>query len=139
MHNLWGFYHLFQKLLLTENYFLIAAINLTTRSPLYTCPVMTDLCSSTLSTRKFFICTTEHDVDVGWLYKQLFFEYFCKRISFITLHSDGYMMITKWFPISWFIWCLLHDLMASISFDNVLNMNSSNRFNEQGSGMCRTL
>ena len=39
MHNLWVFYYFFQKSLFTENYFLIAAINLTTRVPLYTCLV----------------------------------------------------------------------------------------------------
>ena len=39
MHNLWFFYYFFQKSLLTENYFLIAAINLATWGPLYTCLV----------------------------------------------------------------------------------------------------
>ena len=39
MHNLWFFCYFFQKLLFTENYFLIAAINLATRGPLYTCLV----------------------------------------------------------------------------------------------------
>ena len=34
------FYYFFQKLLFTENYFLIAAINLATRVPLYTCHVL---------------------------------------------------------------------------------------------------
>ena len=33
------FYYFFQKSLFTENYFLIAAINLATRGPLYTCLV----------------------------------------------------------------------------------------------------
>ena len=33
------FYYFFQKSLFAENYFLIAAINLTTRGPLYTCLV----------------------------------------------------------------------------------------------------
>ena len=31
------FYYFFQKSLFTENYFLIAAINLATQGPLYTC------------------------------------------------------------------------------------------------------
>ena len=39
MHNLWGFIIFFQKLLFTENYFLFASIDLTTRGPLYTCLV----------------------------------------------------------------------------------------------------
>ena len=39
MHDLWAFYYFFQKSLFAENYFLIAAINLTTRGPLYTCLV----------------------------------------------------------------------------------------------------
>ena len=39
MHNLWGFYIFFKKSLFTENYFLIAAINLTILGPLYTCLV----------------------------------------------------------------------------------------------------
>ena len=34
------FYYFFQKSLFTENYFLIAAINLATRGPLYTCLVL---------------------------------------------------------------------------------------------------
>ena len=33
------FYYFFQKSLFTENYFLIAAINLATRGPCYTCLV----------------------------------------------------------------------------------------------------
>ena len=40
MHNLWFFCYFFQKLLFTENYFLIAAIHLATRGPLYTCLVL---------------------------------------------------------------------------------------------------
>ena len=40
MHNLWSFYYFFQKSLLTENNFLIAAINLATRGALYTCLVL---------------------------------------------------------------------------------------------------
>ena len=40
MHNLWVFYYFFQKSLFTENYFLIAAMNLATRGPLYTCLVL---------------------------------------------------------------------------------------------------
>ena len=39
MHNLCFFLLFFQKSLFTENYFLIAAINLATRDPLYTCLV----------------------------------------------------------------------------------------------------
>ena len=39
MHNLF-FYYFFQKSLFTENYILIAAINLTTQGPLYTCLVI---------------------------------------------------------------------------------------------------
>ena len=39
MHNLWGFYYFFQKSLFAKNYFLIAAINLTTGGPLYSFPV----------------------------------------------------------------------------------------------------
>ena len=39
MHNLWVFYYFFQKSLFAENNFLIAAINLTTWGPLYTCLV----------------------------------------------------------------------------------------------------
>ena len=42
MHDLWlfYFYHCFQKSLFMEKYFLIAAINLTTRGPLSTCLVV---------------------------------------------------------------------------------------------------
>ena len=40
MHNLWVFCYYFQKSLFAENYFLIAAMNLTTRGPLYTCLVL---------------------------------------------------------------------------------------------------
>ena len=36
MHNLWVFYYFFQKSLLAETYFLIAAMNLTTQGPQYT-------------------------------------------------------------------------------------------------------
>ena len=36
------FYHFFQKSLLTENYFLIDAIKLATRGPLYTCLVLSE-------------------------------------------------------------------------------------------------
>ena len=39
MHDLCFFNYFFQKLLFTEN-FLIAAINLATRGPLYTCLVL---------------------------------------------------------------------------------------------------
>ena len=39
MHNLWVFYQFFQKSRFAENYFLIAAMNLTTRGPQYTCLV----------------------------------------------------------------------------------------------------
>ena len=39
MHNSWVFYYFFQKSIFTENYFLIAVINLATRGPLYTCLV----------------------------------------------------------------------------------------------------
>ena len=39
MHNLCFFYCFCQKLLFAENYFLIAAINLSIRGPLYTCLV----------------------------------------------------------------------------------------------------
>ena len=39
MHKLWFFVIFFQKSLFTENYFLIALINLATRGPLYTCLV----------------------------------------------------------------------------------------------------
>ena len=39
MHSLCVFWLFFQKSLFTENYFLIAAINLATRGPLYTCLV----------------------------------------------------------------------------------------------------
>ena len=39
MHNLWVFYCVFFKNYFSENYFLIAAINLATRGPLYTCLV----------------------------------------------------------------------------------------------------
>ena len=39
MHNLCFFNYFFQKSLFTENYFLIAVINLATRGPLYTCLV----------------------------------------------------------------------------------------------------
>ena len=46
MHNLCFFSYFFQKLLFTENYFLIAAINLATRGPLYTCLVT--ICNLTL-------------------------------------------------------------------------------------------
>ena len=38
---IYGFFnHFFQKSLFTENYFLIGAINLATRGPLYTCLVL---------------------------------------------------------------------------------------------------
>ena len=41
MHNVsMFFYYFFQKSLFTENYFLIAAINLATQFPLYTCLVL---------------------------------------------------------------------------------------------------
>ena len=43
MHNLWVFMLFFQKSLFTETYFLIAAINLATRGPLYTCLILGDL------------------------------------------------------------------------------------------------
>ena len=39
MHNLYIFLLFFQKSLFPENYFLIAAINVATRGPLYTCLV----------------------------------------------------------------------------------------------------
>ena len=40
MHNLWGFFLFFSKIIFfAENHFLIAAINVTTRCPLYTCLV----------------------------------------------------------------------------------------------------
>ena len=42
MHNLCFFYYFFQKSFFTENYFFIAAINLATRGPLYTCLVIFD-------------------------------------------------------------------------------------------------
>ena len=38
MHNL-CFFIVFSKITFTENYFLIAAVNLATRGPLYTCLV----------------------------------------------------------------------------------------------------
>ena len=37
MHKLWVLYYFFQKSLFAVNYFLIAAINLTTRGSLHTC------------------------------------------------------------------------------------------------------
>ena len=37
------FYYFFQKLLFTENYFLIAVINLATQGPLYTCLVLLEM------------------------------------------------------------------------------------------------
>ena len=40
MHNLCFFYYFLQKSIFTENYFLIAAINLATRGLLYTCLVL---------------------------------------------------------------------------------------------------
>ena len=40
MHNLWFFSNFFQKSLFAENYFLIAAIDLTTQVQLYTCLVL---------------------------------------------------------------------------------------------------
>ena len=39
MHDLWVFYYFLQKSIFTENYFLIAAINLAIWGPLYTCLV----------------------------------------------------------------------------------------------------
>ena len=39
MHNLCFFYYFSQKSLFIENYFLIAAINLANRGPMYTCLV----------------------------------------------------------------------------------------------------
>ena len=47
----------FQKSLFTENYFLIAAINLAARGPLYTCLVLTDFAITIriLSSKRFQI------------------------------------------------------------------------------------
>ena len=52
MHNL-CFLLFFQKSLFTENYFLIAAINLATRGPLYTCLV---LLSFTYESQEWNLC-----------------------------------------------------------------------------------
>ena len=55
MHDLWYFIIYFQKLLFTENYFLIAVINLATRGPLFTCLVLICFVQKSFLTRNCFL------------------------------------------------------------------------------------
>ena len=55
MHNLCGFFVLFSKIIFNQKLFLIAAINLTTRGPLYTCLV--DICRGCFKDRRAYDIT----------------------------------------------------------------------------------